>query len=134
MTDRLGAARPCLHVCVTCRAGLPLAPGETPLGVFLHRAMAAAIGESGANIELRSVECLATCERGCTATIAQPGKWSYLLGGLTPHHAADLVGYAQSYAASRSGTIMPSRRAASLKDMILARFPAHDLPGARVAE
>lgn len=125
---------PCLHVCITCRAGLPLAPGETPLGAFLHQAMASAIASSGADIELRTVECLATCERGCTATISQPGKWTYLLGGLAPSHAGDLLDYAKSFASSRTGTIMPSRRAASLKNMILARFPAHDTPLQQAAE
>jgi predicted metal-binding protein len=123
MTDAVA----CLHVCTTCRAGLPLPPDGVPMGAELYAVLAGLLAEAGAPVELRSVECLATCERGCTATISMPGKWSYLLGGLTPDVAADLLIYARSYAASKTGTIMPSRRPHSLKDMILARFPAHDI-------
>ncbi len=115
-----------LHVCITCRAGLALEPGAAPMGAGLHAVLATLLAETAAPVELRTVECLATCARGCAAVISMPGKWSYLLGGLTPDHAPDLLTYARSYVASTTGTIMPSRRPESLKDMILARFPAHD--------
>ncbi|MDD2862799.1 MAG: DUF1636 domain-containing protein [Acidiphilium sp.] len=126
----MSARVPCFHVCVTCRAGLPLEPGGVPMGALLHEAMAAL----GGPVELRGVECLATCERGCAATISMPGKWTYLLGGLRPEMAGDLLDYARSFAASKTGTIMPSRRAESLKDMILARFPAYDISYREAAE
>jgi len=126
----MSAFVPCFHVCITCRAGLPLEPGGTPMGALLHEAMAVLEGP----IDLRGVECLATCERGCAATISMPGKWTYLLGGLRPEMAGDLLDYARSYAGSKTGTIMPSRRADSLKDMILARFPAHDIGYREAAE
>jgi predicted metal-binding protein len=115
-----------LHVCTTCRAGLPLADGGVPMGADLYAGIAARLARTDAPVVLRKVECLATCERGCTATISMPGKWTYLLGGLNPAMADDIVDYARSYVVSRTGTIMPSRRADSLKDMILARFPAQD--------
>ncbi|MDD2876622.1 MAG: DUF1636 domain-containing protein [Acidiphilium sp.] len=125
---------PCLHVCITCRAGLKIEPGVTPMGADLHDALARSLEAAPAPLELRTVDCLAACERGCTATISMPGKWSYLLGGLSPDLAPDLLIYARSYGTSKTGTIMPSRRPESLKDMILARFPAQDTSIQQAAE
>lgn len=118
-----------LHICTTCRAGLKLAEGETPLGADLHAEIARRLAEApNAAIELREVVCLASCERGCTAAISMAGKWGYLLGGLSVSDAADILTYAASYGASKTGTIMPSRRPESLKSAIIARFPAANLP------
>jgi predicted metal-binding protein len=69
---------------------------------------------------------LASCEQGCAASVSMPGKWSYLLGRLSPAHAGDLVEYGAAYAASDNGTVWRSGRAASLRDAILARVPGHD--------
>jgi predicted metal-binding protein len=52
-----------------------------------------------------------------------PGKWTYVLGNLRPEHAADLLTYARAYAASPTGTVMPSRRPPSLARVVLARVP-----------
>ncbi len=119
----------CLHICTTCRAGHPLAEGATPPGAYLHAEIARILATrllagAPASVELREVVCLASCERGCTAAVSMAGKWGYLLGGLSLEDAADIVTYAASYGASATGTIMPSRRPASLKTAIIARFPA----------
>ncbi len=45
-------SRPRLIVCTTCRAGQPLAEGETPPGAHLHAALAALIAEGDAGVEL----------------------------------------------------------------------------------
>ncbi len=66
---------------------------------------------------------MANCERGCSAALAMPGKWTFFLGHLTPEHAADLLAYAAAYAAHATGTIMPSRRPASLRHAVLGRIP-----------
>lgn len=122
---------PRLHVCTTCRAGRPLADGETAPGQHLHDAVAGLIGAGligeGAPVALHPVACLASCERGCAAAISAPGKWSYLLGGLSAGDAADLLTYGAAYAASRTGTVLPSRRPASLARAVLGRFPAQEL-------
>lgn len=114
---------PRLIVCTTCRAGRALAEGETPPGAHLHAALAARIAQTDAAVELRDATCLANCERGCSAALAMPGKWTFFLGHLTPDHAADLLTYAAAYAAHATGTVMPSRRPASLRDAVLARIP-----------
>ena len=71
---------------------------------------------------------MASCTRACTAAISTPGKWSYLLGGLDPDHAADLLTYAGIYAAHASGAVLPSRRPASLRNAVVARLPSLALP------
>ncbi|MGI3778044.1 MAG: DUF1636 family protein [Janthinobacterium lividum] len=118
-----------LHVCTTCQGGETLAPGASPMGRHLHDAVAA-LAPHG--IDLRETTCLANCERGCSAVLSMPGRWTYLLGRLTPAHAADLADYARAYAASRNGTVMPSRRAASLRDVVMGRVPPADEPAANV--
>ena len=117
---------PRLHVCVTCRVGRTLAPGEAPPGALLHAALADRLPH-GAALRIAPVACMANCERGCSAAISAAGKWTYLLGGLGPAHAADLLAYAAQYAASASGTVLPSRRPASLRGAVLARIPAPEL-------
>ncbi len=120
------AALPRLHVCITCRAGRTLVTGEAPPGARLHAAIAERRG-AAETVRLAAVVCLANCERGCSAAISAAGKWTYLLGGLDPDHAADLLAYAKTYAASTSGTVMPSRRPASLRAAVIARIPAPEL-------
>ena len=113
---------PVLHVCTTCRAGRTLAEGDAPPGRAMHAALAAH-PDAGA-VELREVQCLSVCGDGCAAAISMPGKWSYLLGRLQPGMAGDVLAYARSYAAHPTGTVLPSRRAASLARMVMGRLPA----------
>ncbi len=123
---------PILHICTTCRAGMPLEPGQTPPGQHMHDAVAALLAAAPASLELRAVTCLSSCGDGCAAAISQPGKWSYLLGRLDTSLAADLLTYAATYAAHRTGTVLPSKRPPSLARMVLGRLP--DLSPAAAAE
>ncbi len=118
------ALRPCLILCTTCRSGGTPLQGEEPAGAVLHAALQARLSEDGAAlIELRAAACLANCDRGCSAAITTPGKWTYLLGFLEPALADDLLAYAKSYATSETGIVLPSRRPASLRNMIIGRIP-----------
>ncbi len=109
--------RPRLYICSTCD------PGPSPSGA-LFDALQARLAQPGAPaVELASAACLANCDRGCSAAIAMPGKWTYLLGRLRPELADDLLTYAASYAASATGAVMPSRRPAPLRHMIMGRVP-----------
>ena len=120
------SAVPRLHVCITCRAGRPLRDGEVPPGARLHDAIAERPG-AAETVRLAPVACLANCERGCSAAISAAGKWAYLLGGLAPEDASDLLVYARTYAASASGTVMPSRRPPALRQAVIGRIPAPEL-------
>ncbi len=127
MTDPTAGPRPILHVCTTCRAGQPLVEGVPVPGRLLFDGVAAILAEAGpsAPVELRPVVCLGNCEQGCSAAVAEDGKWTYLLGHMGPGHAADLVAYGAAFAASENGTVWRSGRAASLRDAIVARVPGH---------
>jgi predicted metal-binding protein len=121
MTDR-----PCLYVCTTCRANQPLVEGEPVLGQQLFDGVATLLAQTNTPpVELRPIICLGNCPQGCSAAVAEPGKWTYLLGHLAPTHAADLLAYAAAYAASDNGTVWRSGRAPSLRDAIVARVPGH---------
>ncbi len=118
-------SRATLMVCTTCRAGRSLAEDETPPGMLLYDALAGLLAAGDeAPVTLAEVACLACCERGCAAAIAMPGKWTYLIGGLTPDHAADVLAYGAAYVASRAGAVLPSRKPAALRDAVLGRVPA----------
>ena len=108
-----------LHICTTCRAGRPLADGDTPPGQSMFDAVAAMAD----GMEVRPVKCLSLCDNGCAAAISAPGKWSYLLGRLDPSMAPDLLTYAATYAQHPTGTVLPSKRPASLAKVILGRLP-----------
>ena len=115
-----------LHVCTTCRAGAEKRPGIAVAGHVLHDRLAGLLAaDLSPPVRLAAVECLAVCDQGCAAAIATPGKWSYLLGRLAPDTAEDLLVFARSYGLSGTGTVMPSRRPASLARMILGRIPGH---------
>lgn len=119
------AELPLLHVCITCRAGRPLVAGVPVAGQQVYDAVAAALArQASPAVRLAPVKCLAACDHGCTAAIASPGKWSTLLGRLNPELAGDLLLYGAAYAASASGAVLPSRRPASLANVVLGRLPA----------
>ena len=112
-----------LHICTACRANLPLVAGVKVAGQVLFDRAAALAGPTSAELAVRPVICLGNCVQGCSAAVTQPGKWSYLLGHLTPDHAPDLLAYAVAFAASADGTVWQSQRAHSLRDAIVARIP-----------
>jgi len=114
--------RPRLAVCVTCRAGLDVEDMAGRPGRKLFEALRAAGGDDSP-VDLLPVECLSLCDSGCSAAISMPGKWSYLLGALDEAMAADLLTYARAYAVSRTGLVLPSRRPASLANMVMGRVP-----------
>lgn len=115
--------KPELHVCLTCRAGRELADGDIPPGALLHAELSR-LQAGCQTVVLREVTCLASCETGCAAVIAMPGRWTNLLGRLDVPLAADLLAYAELYAASKTGTVMPSKRPPALHPrMVLGRVP-----------
>ncbi|MFC7608026.1 DUF1636 family protein [Teichococcus aestuarii] len=96
------------------------APGRHLLAA-LEQALAA---HPAPPVELRPVTCLSVCQQGCAAAMTQPGKWSYLLGRLSPALAADLLAYGETYAAHATGAVLPSRRPDSLRSVVLGRLPS----------
>lgn len=116
----------CVYVCVTCKAGQACEDEAERPGLRFRRALDAAVttGEDAEWLEIRDASCLASCDHGCAAAISMPGKWSYLLGRLNAAKATDVLAYARTYRASKSGVVLPSKRPASLHDAVLGRMPS----------
>ncbi|MCB2103382.1 MAG: DUF1636 family protein, partial [Rhodobacteraceae bacterium] len=64
-----------LHVCTTCRMGLPTAgDGEMRPGARLLAALEAAGAPDG--VRIVPTECLSACDHGCNIALSGPGRWS----------------------------------------------------------
>ena len=66
-------------------------------------------------------------DQACSAAVSAPGKWSYILGFLTPDRAADLLEYGRAYANSEKGIVLRKERPDSLRNSIVARIPSPEL-------
>jgi predicted metal-binding protein len=123
------ANRPQLYICISCRCrgADAAAEGEPADGLRLYDAVRSLVVEMGpaAPVQVLPTLCFANCERGCTAGITAPGKWSYLVGELAPELAADLLTYSAAYAKAKTGVVLPSGRPASMQTSVIARFPAY---------
>ena len=75
-------------------------------------------------IALRPIECLSVCKRPCTVALAGPGKWTYVVGDLTPEaHIEDIVTAARRYAASPAGIVPWRERPLSFRKGVVSRTP-----------
>lgn len=120
----MAGSQPQILVCTTCRHPAAEAREGTPPPGQLLCDRIGELAEAG-DARLVQVTCFGNCERGCTVVVAAPGKWAYMLGHLTPDHAADLVAYAAAYARSETGFVGRGTRPASLRAAIVVRFPLH---------
>lgn len=111
-------------VCRTCRPEGASGEAEPP-GAALARAAAALTGEAA--ITVRAIACLSACGRACSATVAAPGKFSYVVGGLAPEDAADLVAFARAHADSVDGIPPWRSRPEKIRKNTISRVPP---PGA----
>ncbi len=110
-----------LHVCMTCRAGQPVAEGEACPGTILHDALASGALPEG--VEIRPVECLSACDHGCNIALTKPGAWSYVYGRLTLEDVPEILRGAGLYAASEGGIVPWRDRPVIFRKQSLARIP-----------
>jgi predicted metal-binding protein len=116
-----------IYVCVTCRGGRPLDLVPVP-GEVLAEATAQAA--AGTGMSVRTIRCLANCNRGLSAAVRRDGAWTYVFGGLDPATGAGaLVEGAKLFAESPDG-LMPWRgRPEALKRGLVARTPPFGVTG-----
>jgi predicted metal-binding protein len=113
-----------LFVCVTCRREGD-APAEPRPGARLY----ARLKERATGIEVVPVECLSNCQRACTAAVAAPGKWTYVVGQLDPdQHIDDMLGFVRLHQASADGLTAWRERPAHVRKNTIARVPPFALP------
>ncbi|MBV8393472.1 MAG: DUF1636 domain-containing protein [Alphaproteobacteria bacterium] len=108
-----------MFVCVTCRREGEAA-SEPRQGAVLH----AALKEQASGVDIVGVECLSNCERGCTAAVSAPGKWTYIVGRLDPdQHVADLLAFARLHRDSADGLTVWRDRPVHVRKNTIARVP-----------
>jgi predicted metal-binding protein len=118
-----------LHVCVTCRAG---EEGEDIVrpGRRLHDALIEAQRRDDGPRDFRivEVECLSNCNRGCSAALTGPCRWSYIYGDLNESSVDDLLTGAARYAATADGLVPWRERPMIFRKGVIARVPPSATP------
>lgn len=110
-----------LHICMTCKAGLPVPEGETCQGARLWQALADLPLPEG--VVLVPVECLSACNTGAAVSLSKPGAWSYVYGRLTPEDAPEILRGAAAYAATSDGLVAWRERPVIFRKQSIARIP-----------
>ena len=114
-----------LHICMTCKAGLPV--GDDPCtGAQLYAAIAALPAPEG--VEIIQVDCLSACNSGASVALSAPGRWSYVYGRMTADNAADILLGAEAYARAPDGLVPWRERPVIFRKQSLARIPPLEAP------
>jgi predicted metal-binding protein len=110
-----------LHICMTCKAGLPVVEGEPCTGAQLYAAIAALPVPD--DVEIIQVDCLSACNSGAAVALSAPGRWSYVYGRMTAENAADILAGAAAYARAPDGLVPWRERPVIFRKQSLARIP-----------
>jgi predicted metal-binding protein len=115
-----------LHICMTCKASLPVEEGALCMGAQLYAAIAALPAPDG--VEVVQVDCLSACNSGASVALSAPGRWSYVYGRMTPDNAADILLGAEAYARAPDGLVPWRERPVIFRKQSLARIPPLEAP------
>ncbi len=118
-----------LHVCTTCRRGLPAGGEDAPDDIRAGAQLLSALQVAGApeGVAIRPVECLSACDSGCNIALSGPGRWSYVYGHMDPAaHVADIIAGAAAYAATTDGIVPWRERPQIFRKQSLARMPPQE--------
>lgn len=111
-----------LHVCITCRRGLPdVVDGSRP-GAELHAALLAGGAPDG--VRIVAAECLSACDNGCNIALSGSGRWSYVYGHMDPaKDVPEILAGAAAYAKTTDGIVPWRERPQIFRKQSLARIP-----------
>ncbi|NRB19105.1 MAG: DUF1636 domain-containing protein [Rhodobacteraceae bacterium] len=116
-----------LTVCTTCRRADVDPEAPRPGSILL-----AALRETGlpAGVQLRGVECLSACKRGCSMVLSGgDARWTYVYGDLNPdEHVDDILAGVAAYAATDDGLVPWRQRPVIFRKQSIARIPPVDAP------
>ena len=116
--------RTIVTICRTCRPEGAPETAERP-GAILGRAVRDALSAIAAPlVEVRAIACLSACSRACSAVVAAPGKFSYVIGDLEPQDAEALLAFAFKHAESADGIPAWRDRPVKIRKSTIARVPA----------
>jgi predicted metal-binding protein len=110
-----------LHVCMTCKAGLPVEDGAPCMGAQLYAAITAEPAPEG--VQIVPVDCLSACNQGASVALSAPGRWSYVYGRMTAENAGDILAGAAAYARAPDGLVPWRERPVIFRKQSLARVP-----------
>jgi predicted metal-binding protein len=110
-----------IFVCVACRDGAD--PDRRPGAAFLD-ALRVRLAQRGLSLRVEPVECLAVCKRPATVALADPEKWTYVLGDLAVDaHVDELIDSALRFAESENGVVAWKDRPACFRKGVVSRTP-----------
>lgn len=107
-------------VCVSCRDAVD--PDRRPGEAFLA-ALRARLAERALDLTADQVECLAVCKRPATIALAGQGKWTYVIGDLTPAAVDDVIDSALRFAESENGIVAWKDRPVCFRKGVVSRTP-----------
>jgi predicted metal-binding protein len=111
-----------IFICVSCT--IEGARSDRPGQELLEQVSRAIAARAGCGAEVKAVDCLAVCKRPCTVALAGDGKWTYVVGDLSPDtNADDVVAAALSYGATANGIIPWKERPQSFRKGVISRIP-----------
>ena len=116
-----------LLVCSTCKIADEVSQDDVPRsGQKLYEALAAASANGQlAGLEVKSVECLSNCKRGCTIVLTGGERWTYVYGDLDPQLSLpDVLDGAVRYAQTSDGIVPWRERPHIFRKNCIARIPA----------
>ncbi len=115
-----------ITVCTTCRAGKPDDGDSERPGRRLYSALDAA--DLPQDVELRAVECLSACSRGCSLVVAGgAARWTYIYGDMDPDaHVPQILDGIAAYAATTDGLVPWRQRPEVFRKQSIARIPPQE--------
>jgi predicted metal-binding protein len=87
-------------------------------------------------INVRGVECLSACTRGCSMVLSGgDARWSYIYGDLDPDtHVEEIIAGASAYAATTDGLVPWRERPVVFRKQSIARIPPAPVPASTDAD
>lgn len=107
-------------VCTTCRSALSAPDAPRAGAVLLERLASADLP----GMEVRAVECLSNCSRGCTVALRGGDRWTYVYGNIDPEvHLEAVLDGAARYLATADGVVPWRERPEHFRKNCIARIP-----------
>jgi predicted metal-binding protein len=111
-----------IFICVSCT--IEGARSDKPGRELFEQVSDAIAARPGCGAEVKAVDCLVVCKRPCTVALAGDGKWTYVVGDLSPDtNADDVIAAALSYGATSNGIIPWKERPQSFRKGVISRVP-----------
>ncbi len=108
-------------VCIKCRREGIDPDEEARPGTKLLNALEGA--NPPASVQIKAVECLSNCSRGCSVALRGPGRWSYVYGNLDENLAETVLEGASKYQSTADGLVPWRERPEHFRKNCIARIP-----------